>query len=227
MTHYSEEMNKLKETILAMASHSESAVARSMRALVERDDALALKVQEDDNIIDQFEIEVDDLALHLLTKAPLATELRFITVAMKISQNLERVGDEACTIARRAHDLGQEPQLKPYIDLPRMAAMALEMLRNALTAFVERKPELARTVIPRDREVDDLNRQLHRELSSYMVERPTTISRCLALMVISKCLERIADHATNVAEEVVYLYEAQDIRHAGLKDKDETENPGR
>ena len=227
MTHYSEEMNKLKETILAMASHSESAVARGMRALVERDDALALKVQEDDNIIDQFEIEVDDIALHLLTKAPLATELRFITVAMKISQNLERVGDEACSIARRAHDLGQEPQLKPYIDLPRMATMALEMLRDALTAFVERKPELARTVIPRDKEVDDLNRQLHRELSSYMVERPTTISRCLALMVISKCLERIADHATNIAEEVVYLYEARDIRHAGLKEANETENPGR
>ena len=227
MTHYSEEMNKLKETILAMASHSESAVARAMRALVERDDGLALKVQEDDNIIDQFEIEVDDIALHLLTKAPLATELRFITVAMKISQNLERVGDEACSIARRAHDLGQEPQLKPYIDLPRMATMALEMLRDALSAFVERKPELARTVIPRDKEVDDLNRQLHRELSSYMVERPTTISRCLALMVISKCLERIADHATNIAEDVVYLYEARDIRHAGLKENNEIENPGR
>lgn len=227
MTHYSEEMNKLKDAILAMASHSESAVSRAMRSLVDRDDALALKVQEDDNIIDQFEIEVDDIALHLLTKAPLATELRFITVAMKISQNLERVGDEACSIARRSHDLGQEPQLKPYIDLPRMSVMALEMLRNALTAFVERKPELARAVIPRDREVDDLNRQLHRELSSYMVERPTTISRCLALMVISKCLERIADHATNIAEEVVYLYEARDIRHAGLKENHEVENPGR
>ncbi|MDB6168670.1 MAG: phosphate uptake regulator, PhoU [Verrucomicrobia bacterium] len=227
MTHYSEEMNKLKDTVLAMASHSESAVARAMRSLVDRDDALARQVEEDDNIIDQFEIEVDDLALHLLTKAPLATELRFITVAMKISQNLERVGDEACSIARRSHDLNQEPQLKPYIDLPRMAAMALEMLRDALTAFVERKPDLARTVIPRDKEVDDLNRQLHRELSSYMVERPTTISRCLALMVISKCLERIADHATNVAEEVVYLYEARDIRHAGLKDPNEAQNPDR
>ncbi len=227
MTHYSEEMNKLKETILAMASHSESAVARSMRALVERDDALALLVQEDDSIIDQFEIEVDDIALHLLTKAPLATELRFITVGMKISQNLERVGDEACSIARRAHDLGKEPQLKPYIDLPRMATMALQMLRDALSAFVESKPELARTVIPRDQEVDDLNRQLHRELSSYMVERPTTISRCLALMVISKCIERVADHATNIAEEVVYLYEARDIRHAGLKENHETQNPGR
>jgi phosphate transport system protein len=226
MTHYSEEMNRLKETILAMASHSESAVSRGLRALVERDDALALKVQEDDNIIDQFEIDVDDVALHLLTKAPLATELRFITVAMKISQNLERVGDEACSIARRAHDLNAEPQLKPYIDLPRMAQMGLEMLRDALTAFVERRPELARTVIPRDKDVDDLNRQLHRELSSYMVERPTTITRCLHLMVISKCLERIADHATNIAEEVVYLYEAKDIRHSALK-TNEAQDPGR
>lgn len=217
MTHYSEEMNQLKDAVLAMASHAESAVSRSIRSLVDRDDALALQVEADDNTIDQFEITVDDLALQLLTKAPLATDLRFITVAMKISQNLERVGDEACSIARRAHDLNAEPQLKPYIDLPRMAQMALEMLRNALTAFVERKPELARTVIPRDKEVDDLNRQLHRELSSYMVERPTTITRCLHLMVISKCLERIADHATNIAEEVVYLYEAKDIRHSDLK----------
>ncbi|MBS0630959.1 MAG: phosphate signaling complex protein PhoU [Verrucomicrobia bacterium] len=217
MTHYSEEMNQLKDAVLAMASHAESAVSRSLRALVDRDDALALQVQADDNTIDQFEIQVDDLALQLLTKAPLATDLRFITVAMKISQNLERVGDEACSIARRAHDLNAEPQLKPYIDLPRMAQMALEMLRNALTAFVERKPDLARNVIPRDKEVDDLNRQLHRELSSYMVERPTTITRCLHLMVISKCLERIADHATNIAEEVVYLYEAKDIRHSDLK----------
>ena len=217
MTHYSEEMTKLKDTVLAMASHSESAVARAMRSLTERDDALALKVVEDDTIIDQFEIEVDDLAIHLLTKAPLATELRLITVAMKISQNLERVGDEASSIARRSHDLNAEPQLKPYVDLPRMAAMALEMMRDALTAFVERRPELARAVIPRDKDVDDLNRQLHRELSSYMVERPTTISRCLALMVISKSLERVADHATNIAEEVVYLYEARDIRHSGQK----------
>jgi len=217
MTHFSEEMAQLNETILAMASHAESAVARAMRALVERNDALALKVQEDDNTIDQFEITVDDIAIHLLAKAPLATELRLITVAMKISQNLERVGDEACSIARRAHDLNAEPQLKPYIDLPRMATMSLEMLRDALTAFIERQPEKARAVIPRDKDVDDLNRQLHRELSSYMVERPTTISRCLNLMVISKCLERIADHATNVAQQVVYLYEAKDIRHAAQK----------
>jgi phosphate transport system protein len=217
MTHFEEEITKLKESLLAMASHAESAVARAMRALVERDEKLAQKVQEDDNILDQLEIEIDDTAIHLLTKAPLATELRLITVAMKISQNLERVGDEAVTIARRAIDLNSEPQLKPYVDLPRMATMSLEMLREAIGAFIHREPEKARAVVPRDKDVDDLNRQLHRELSSYMVERPTTITRCLRLMVISKSIERIADHATNIAEEVVYLYEAKDIRHAGQK----------
>ncbi len=229
MTHYSEEMNRLKESLLAMASHAESAVARAMRSLVDRDDTLARQVQEDDNILDQYEVEIDDIAIHLLTKAPLATELRLITVAMKVSQNLERVGDEAVTITRRAIDLGAEPQLKPYVDLPRMATMAIEMLRDAITAFINRDPEKARAVVPRDKDVDNLNRQLHRELSSYMVERPSNIGRCLNLMVISKAIERIADHAANIAEEVVYLYEAKDIRHTGAKanDSNETENPAR
>lgn len=217
MTHYTEELAKLKESLLAMASHAESAVALAMRALVERDEAIAQQVEDDDNILDRFEIEIDDTAVHLLAKAPLATDLRLITVAMKISQNLERVGDEAVTIARRAVDLNAEPQLKPYVDLPRMASMSLEMLRDAITAFIHRQPDTARAVVPRDKDVDDLNRQLHRELASYMIEQPTTITRCLRLMTISKSLERIADHATNVAEEVVYLYEAKDIRHAGKK----------
>lgn len=199
-----------------MASHAESSVARTMRALVERDDALAQAVIDDDTIIDQLEIEVDDIAIHLLAKAPLATDLRLITAGMKISQNLERIGDEATSMARRAIDLGREPQLKPYVDLPRMGALSLAMLRDGLTAFIEHKPDLARTVIPRDQDVDDINRQLHRELSSFMVERPATISRALALMFISKSLERVADHATNIAEEVVFLYEARDIRHMGL-----------
>jgi phosphate transport system protein len=226
MTHYNEEMNRLKESLLAMASHAESAVTRSMRALVERDDTLAHAVLEDDNIIDQFEVEIDDIAIHLLAKAPVATDLRLTTVAMKISQNLERVGDSAVTIARRSIELGTEPQLKPYVDLPRMAAMSIEMLRDAISSFINRDPEKARLVIPRDAEVDNLNRQLHRELSSFMVERPANITRCLNLMVISKCLERIADHATNIAEDVVYLYEAIDIRHSGMK-TNEDKNTGR
>jgi len=166
MTHYNEELAQLKESLLAMASHAESAVSRAIRAMVERDEALARQVEEDDNILDQFEIEIDDTAIHLLAKAPLATDLRLITVAMKISQNLERVGDEAVTIARRARELNTEPQLKPYVDLPRMATMSLEMLRDAITAFVNREPNRARGVVPRDQDVDDLNRQLHRELSS-------------------------------------------------------------
>jgi phosphate transport system protein len=217
MTHYAEEMERLKASLLAMASHAESAVARSIRALVDRDDALARQVVLEDNVIDALEIEIDDTAIHLLAKAPLATDLRLTAVAMKISQNLERVGDAAVTIARRAVDLSTEPQLKPYVDIPRMAAMSLEMVRDSITAFVNREPAKARAVIPRDVDVDNLNRQLHRELASFMVERPTTISRCLHLMVISKSLERVADHATNIAEEVVYLYEAVDIRHTAPK----------
>jgi phosphate transport system protein len=194
-----------------------------MRAIVERDDLLARAVMDDDNIIDQFEVEIDDIAIHLLAKAPVATDLRLTTVAMKISQNLERIGDSAVTIARRAVDLNTEPQLKAYVDLPRMASMSLEMMRDSISAFINREPDKARAVVRRDTEVDNLNRQLHRELSSFMVERPANISRCLNLMVISKCLERIADHATNIAEDVVYLYEAIDIRHSGQKfheDKD-------
>jgi len=215
MQHFDQELAALKEKLLTMASKAEAAVNNAIKALVDRDDDLARSVKEEDNALDQLEIEVDEMAIGLLSKAPLASDLRLITVAMKISHDLERVGDEATTISRRAIELSQEPQLKPYIDIPRMAKMALEMLGDALDAFVNANPEKARAVIPRDKEVDALNRQLHRELSSYMVERPTTITRCLNLMVISKSLERIADHATNVAEEVVYLYEAKDIRHTG------------
>ena len=215
MSHFEQDLSDLKEKLLTMASLAEAAVNKALQALVERNDDLARAVKEEDSAIDRLEIELDDMAISLLSKAPLASDLRLITVAMKISHDLERVGDEATTIARRSLELSQEPQLKPYIDIPRMAKMALEMLDDALDAFVHRNPEKARAVIPRDKEVDLTNKQLHRELSSYMVERPTTITRCLNLMVISKSLERIADHATNVAEEVVYFYEAKDIRHTG------------
>src|SRR5271170_2674943 len=213
--HFENELSELKEKLLTMASHAEGAVTKAINALTEREDELARRVMGDDVIVDQLEIEIDEMAIHLLSKAPLATDLRLITVAMKISHDLERVSDEATTIARRSLELSLEPQLKPYIDIPRMAGMALEMLKDALDAFVNRDPVKARAIVPRDKEVDLLNKQLHRELSSYMVERPSTITRCLNLMVISKSLERIADHAANVAEDVVYLFEARDIRHRG------------
>ena len=215
MSHQDQELAQLKERLITMATHAEAAVNRSIKALVERNDELARTAKDDDRILDRLEIEIDDEAIRLLARAPLAGDLRLITIAMKISRDLERVGDEATTIARRALELNQEPQLKPYVDLPHMAKLALEMLKESIDAFVNRDPARARVVIPRDKEVDGLNKQLHRELASYMIEKPTTITRCLNLMVISKSLERIADHATNIAEEVVYLYEGRDIRHTG------------
>ena len=132
---------------------------------------------------------------------------------MKISQNLERVGDEATTISRRAMELNQEPKLKSFVDIPRMAGIALGMLKEALDSFVRKEPEKARAIVPRDKEVDSINRQMQRELSGFMMENPSTISRCLNLMTVSKSLERVGDHAANIAEEVVYLCEARDIRH--------------
>ncbi|MSU20660.1 MAG: phosphate signaling complex protein PhoU [Pedosphaera sp.] len=211
--HIEQELTALKEMLLTMASHAEAAVTRAIRAVVERDDDLATGVKEDDSVIDQFEIDVDESAINLLSKAPLATDLRFITVAMKISHDLERVGDEATTIARRSLELSREQQLKSYEDISQMASTALSMLKDALDAFVNRLPTKAREIIPRDKDVDNRNKQLHRALVNLMVEKPETIGRCLNLMVISKSLERIADHATNIAEKVVYLYEALDIRH--------------
>ncbi|HTH45926.1 MAG TPA: phosphate signaling complex protein PhoU [Candidatus Limnocylindria bacterium] len=215
MSHFEIELAALKEKLLLMASRAEAAVNNSIKALVERDDDLARRVREEDDAIDQLEQQVDAACITLLAKAPLATQLRLITSAMKISRDLERVGDEATTIARRSLELSQEPQLKPYVDIPRMATMAMGMLNDALGAFVTGDTARARSVIPRDKEVDQLNKQLHRELASYMIEKPTTITRCLNLMTISKALERIADHAKNVAEDAVFLYEARDIRHLG------------
>ena len=212
---FDQDLSELKEKLLTMAAQAEASVRNALRALVERDDDVARQVKEEDDILDQLEMEVDEMAITLLAKAPLATDLRLITVAMKVSHDLERVGDEATAIARRAVELNREPQLKPYIYIPRMTNMALDLLREALDAFVHRDTPKARALIPRDKEVDALNKQLHRELASYMIESPATIERCLNLMTISKRLERIADHATNIAEEVVYLYEARDIRHTG------------
>jgi phosphate transport system protein len=212
--HFDQELDTLKQMLLTMASHAIASVTNAIKALTERDDDLARQVKTDDSILDKFEKDIDEMAISLLAlKAPLASDLRLITTAMKISHDLERVGDEATTISRRALELNQEPQLKPYIDIPRMAEMGLQMLREAIDAFVNRDPAKARAIIPRDKQVDALNKQLHRELVSFIIENPATITRCLNLMVISKSLERIADHATNVAEEVVYLHEGQDIRH--------------
>lgn len=212
--HFDQELDELKQELLRMASQAEQSVALALKALTQRDDALANKVIEDDAILDRFEMDIDDRVIKLLAlRQPTAKDLRFITMAMKISGELERIGDQAVSIARRALALNREPMLKPLVDIPRMADHAMGMIRDALDAFVYAKPDAARAVIARDERVDMLNDQLHRELTSFMIEDPRTITRALNLMTVARKLERVADHATNIAEEVVYLYEARDIRH--------------
>jgi phosphate transport system protein len=212
-THHDKELADLKEKLLTMASHAESAVARAVQAVVTRDEALARQVRADDNILDDYEIDLDEMGVALLAKAPLASDLRLVLMVMKISQNLERIGDEASKIANRARDLAQEPPLKVNVDIPAMAGKVLEMLKGSLDAFVRRDAVAARALIPQDKTVDALNKQFQAELINLMTQDPGNIRRSLWLMVVSKSLERIADHATNVAEDVVYLCEAQDIRH--------------
>jgi phosphate transport system protein len=212
-----EDIAKLKESLLTMGSYAESALSQAVQAVTDRNDKLAQQVRENDDIMDHYEVEIDETGINLLLKAPLASDLRLITVAMKISHNLERIGDEATTIARRALDLNLEPPLRARIDIPHLAAIAVAMLKDALDAFVNKDPEKARAIVPRDKEVDAINRQYYRELANHMAENPAAINRCLNLMTVSKSLERVADHATNIAEEVVYLCEARDIRHEAHK----------
>jgi phosphate transport system protein len=215
MQHFVTEIEELKEKLLTMASYAEAAVRSAVQAVTTRDYDLALRVKAEDEVIDQFEVEVDDLAIRLLARAPLASDLRLIIVAMKLSQNLERVGDEATQIAKRARNLSEEPPLKLAVDVPRMADLALEMLKQALDLFMNYDPAAARELIPQDEKVDEMNKRIQGELTAQMVRDPESISRCLNLMVAVKSLERVADHAKNVAEEVVFLHEGRDIRHGG------------
>jgi phosphate transport system protein len=218
MQEFDQALAGLKEMLLTMASHAESSVHKVIEALGKRDYDLALRVQAEDNVIDRFEVEVDDLAIKLLGRTPSARELRLITVAMKVSQNLERVGDETTTIARRVQELCHDAPLKLTLNIPQMAKLAAQMLKGALDAFVNQDPAAARALIPQDKDIDLLNKQNHQQLADQMIRDPESVTRCLSLMVISKSLERIADHAKNVAEEVVYLCEARDIRHIGAQE---------
>jgi phosphate transport system protein len=216
-SHLESELDVLKQRLLIMANHAEKAVTEALQALNQRDDDLALRVKQSDRVINRFEIEIDDLVIQQLIKAPLATNLRMVTAAVKISHNLERIGDEAKKIAKQAIELSGQPPLDIKLDLPDMASLTLEMFKLSLDAFSHRDPTAARALIPRDKEVDLLNKQVHQVLSQYMAKHPEAIQRCLDWMVVSKSLERIADHATNIAEDVVYLCEARHIRHTGVK----------
>jgi phosphate transport system protein len=210
----SEQLANIRETLLMMASLANRNLALAMRALIERDEKLAASVEAEDSQLDELEVTIDELVInHMATHAPVATDCRFMLVASKISSNLERLADQATAIARRSRELNKEPLLKPLIDIPRMAEIAEGMLRDGITAFIDRKPELAQEIIKRDKEVDQINKQLARELTSFMLEDPSTITRALNLTIVARCLERVADHCKNIAEEVYYLYQAVDIRH--------------
>jgi phosphate transport system protein len=211
--HFETGIESLRQQLLLMAGHTEKSINGAVQALMQRDHDLALRVKADDDVIDQFEVEIDEMAILLLTKAPLASDLRLVTGAMKISQNLERIGDEASKIAKRARDLALEPPVKIQLDIPRLTTLSLAMVKAALDSFVQRDPDAARALIPRDQEVDALNKQIHQQLAEHMMAHPDTVARCLHWIVAAKSLERIADHAKNIAEEVVYLCAAQDIRH--------------
>jgi phosphate transport system protein len=216
MQHLDHDLNALKQALLDMGAKAKGVAQKAVTSALNRDDEAAQEAKRDDDAIDQLEVDVDEKALFLLSKAPLAGQLRFITVAMKISQNLERIGDEATTIARRAIELAKEPELKSSSDLPYLAKLTIEMIDDALLAFIHGNVEQARELVAHDKVIDDLNRQLHRELIQGMQADPSTITRALNLMIISKSLERIADHAANIAEEAVFLYSAEDVRHASL-----------
>src|SRR5205085_2002279 len=212
--HFHEELDALKQTLLAMGGLVEDQIRRVMRALVERDDEQARDVIARDRDVNAYENEIDEKCVELLAlHQPAAGDLRFITTAMKIVTDLERIGDQAVNIAQRALELNREPQLKPYIDLPRMAEKSQRMVKESLDAFVTRDTELARRVCAEDAEVDALKEQIFRELLTFMMEDARTIPRAIRLILISRFLERVADHATNIAEMVVYMVESKIVRH--------------
>jgi phosphate transport system protein len=214
MTIFEDELSDLKIQILKMGSLVENAIDHSIKSLVERDSDLARQVIENDARINAFDVSIDEECIRLIAlRQPTAADLRFITTAMKITTDLERMGDYAVDLCERVLELNEEPQLKPYIDIPRMAEIAEGMVRDALQAFLEKNTSLAYEVINRDDEVDQLTVQIFNELLLFMIKDGTTITRAIKISYISKYLERIADHATNVCEMVVYMNEGKMIRH--------------
>jgi phosphate transport system protein len=211
---YERELQQLKEKILLLGGTVELMIASSMKSLLSRDSDLAKSVIASDPKVDAMELDIDHLCVNLLAlRQPAASDLRFITTALKIVTDLERIGDLTVNIAERSIELNEEPPLKPYIDIPRMASKVAGMVHQALDAFVNRNPSLAREVLGEDDAVDRLNVQLFRELLTYMIEEPRNVARALRITFIAKYLERIADHATNIAQMVIFLCEGQDVRH--------------
>ena len=213
-TPFDKELEELKEMLIYEGGLVEKAIRDAMQSLVERDSELAKKVIADDDVVNAKEVKIDEFCLRLLAlRQPAAKDLRFITMAIKINYDLERIGDMAVNISERALELNEEPQLKPYIDLPRMAKIVQKMVRESLDAFVREDVELAWKVTRDDAQVDQLCDQIFRELLTFMMQDMKNISRASRLQFISKYLERMADHAVNIAELVIFMVEGKIIRH--------------
>jgi len=211
---YDEELNQIREEILEMGGKVELMIANAMKSLLERDSALAERTIAFDHEINRLEMDIDEKCLVVLARRqPAGIDLRFITLALKIVTDLERIGDQCAGLAKRVKELNEEAPLKPYIDLPRMAEAASRMVKEALDAFVRGDDKLAIKVCADDQVVDELNEQIQRELLTYMISDPSSVTRAIRLNYISKCLERIADHATNVAEMVIFMVKGKDVRH--------------
>ncbi len=214
MRHFERELDQLKAKLLEMSALVESAVYRSVQGVVEKNQELAEQVLKNETRINQLEIEIDDQAISLLAlQAPLAADLRLVTAAIKINNDLERMGDLSVSIAESALALMKEPVIRPLIDIPHIAGLAQGMVRKALDAFVNRDPELARSVLASDDAVDNMRTASYHELISFMEKNPQQISQALYLLSVVRNLERIADHATNIAEDVLFLVKAIDVRH--------------
>jgi len=217
---FDEELRELKEKILFEGSLVEKAVRNAIKALQDRDSELARRVIEDDDLINTKEVEIEEFCIKLLAlRQPAAKDLRFITTAVKINYDLERMGDMAVNVCERVLDLNLEPQLKPYIDLPEMAEIAQMMVKESLEAFVREDVQLAWKVTNDDEKVDQLTEQIFRELLTYMSEDLRTIPRSTRLLFIAKYLERLADHAVSIAELVIFLVEGKIIRHLKYSEK--------
>ena len=212
--HYEHQLQLLKEKLLLIGHKAETSIANATSALVDRRPSLAQQVVDEDDLVDQLELEIDDICFEILAREqPVASDLRFITTAMKIVGDIERIGDIGVNIARRALEILHEPELKPIIDIPVAARAAQRILKESLDAFVNSDAQLAKRVIEDNRYIDDVCEQMLRELLTYMFEDTGTISRAVRLMFVARNLERIGDHASNIAEMVIFLVEGQDIRH--------------
>jgi phosphate transport system protein len=220
--NFEQELEQIAKNVLRLGGMVEEAIGRSVSALVDRDSSLADEVITGDRDIDRLELEIDHLCMEVLARhQPMARDLRFITTAMKITPDLERIADHAVNIGERAKELNEEPPLRALIDMPVMARRAQEMVRGALDAFIRQDSKAARAVIEMDDELDQRMTQTFRVMLSHMIENPKTISRALRLTFVAKYFERIGDQATNICEQVVFMADAQVIKHTGMRSGDE------